>query len=143
MPPATIESNIATADLGARFKATTTVGASPAGASETVIGTLTIADFGFAAVTQGVIVNGWAAYTLGSTPSSCQLRIRQTNIGGTVVGNTGAMTGGHNTAGFLVADDVNGFDSGAGVGVYVLTLTVAGAGSASTVSALYLTAIII
>lgn len=141
--PATIESNIATVDLGARFKVTTTVGASPSGASETIIGTLTFTDFGFAGVTQGVQVHGWAAYTLGSTPTSCQLRIRQTNISGTVIADTGAMTGGHNTAGFLVADDVNGFDSGAGVGVYVLTLTVAGAGSASTVSKLYFDALII
>lgn len=144
MPVPPITQNSVGLDLTARMQLTTTVAASPAGASETIIATLTL-NPGPAAcsIQSGIMLNGWAAYTLGSTPTSCQLRIRQTNVAGTVVADTGAMTGGHNTAGFLVADDVNGFDSGAGAAVYVLTLTVAGAGSASAVSKLYLLATLI
>lgn len=129
-------------DLSPRFVFSSTVVASPAGASETIIASVAIPSG--IVVNAGVILNGWAAYTLGSTPTSCQLQIRQTNVSGTVKANTGAMTGGHNTAGFLVADDVNGFDTAPGDGqVYKLTLTVAGAGSASTVSAVYLAATVV
>jgi hypothetical protein len=137
--PVPIEQSSAGVDLSVR-RAIKTVsgGTSPSGASETIIATLTIPNFGNIPIVTGVELNGWAAYTLGSTPTSCQLQIRQTNVSGAVVGNTGAMTGGHNTAGFLVSDDVNGFDAGAGVATYVLTLTVAGAGSASTVSTCFL-----
>lgn len=130
------------ADLSSRFVFSTAVVASPSGASETIIGSVTIPSG--ITINTGVWVQGWAAYTLGSTPSSCQLRIRQTSVAGTVVADTGAMTGGHNTAGFLVADDVNGLDTAAAdAQIYKLTLTVAGAGSASTVSKLIVAAVII
>lgn len=131
-------------DMQARTQISTTVQNSPiAAAAETIICTLTLNRFADIAVQAGVLVNGWCAYTIGGTPTSAQLRVRQTNGSGTVVANTGAMTGGHNTAGFLVADDVNGFDSGAGVGTYVLTLQIAGGSSNTTISAAYLVATII
>ncbi len=130
-------------DLSPRIQATTTVAASPAAATETNIGTLTLAGFGDLNLATGVLLNGWAAYTLGTAAASTQLRIRQTNVTGTVKADSGAMTGGHNTAGLLVADDVNGFDAAPGVATYVLTLTVASATAASTVSACFLAATII
>lgn len=141
MPDPT-QSSARFADLSPRVVVSTSVVASPAGASETIIASVTIPSG--LVVNQSVILNGWAAYTLGSTPTSCQLRIRQTSVGGTVKADTGAMTGGHNTAGFLVADDVNGVDAAPADGqIYKLTLTVAGAGSASTVSACFLVALIV
>ena len=127
-------------DLSKRFPVTTTVGASPALAAETIIGTLTISSFADISVVSGIIVQGWAAYTVGTSGTAVQLRIRQTNVSGTVVVATGALT---RAAGNLAADDVNGFDSGAGVGTYVLTMQVTAGAAASTVSALYLGAIIV
>lgn len=140
--PDQVQSSLRFADLSSRFVFSTAVVASPAGASETIIGSVQLPSG--LTVNSGVIVGGWAAYTLGSTPTSCQLQIRQTNVSGTVKANTGAMTGGHNTAGFLVADDVNGVDTSPGdAQIYKLTLTVAGAGSASTVSSVLVFAIAI
>jgi len=127
-------------DLSKRFPVTTTVGASPALAAETIIGTLTIPSFADMAVVSGIIVQGWAAYTVGTSGSAVTFKIRQTNISGTVVVSSGALT---RAAGNLAADDVNGFDSGAGVGTYVLTMQVTAGAAASTVSALYLAAIVV
>jgi len=127
-------------DLTKRFQVTTTVGASPALAAETIIGTLTLTGFSDTAVVSGVIVSGWAAYTVGTSGTAVTLRIRQTNVSGTVVVSTGALT---RAAASLAADDVNGFDSGAGVGVYVLTMQVTAGAAASTVSALLLSAEIV
>lgn len=142
MPPLPIESNAATIDLTPRIVTTTTVGASPALAAETIIGTLTIPSFNILSVQSGVDLSAWAAFTIGTTGASARLRIRQTNVSGTIVADTGALTGGV-AAASLVAQDVEGFDSGAGVAVYVLTLTVASATAASTVSALKLRAVVV
>lgn len=119
-----------------------TVDASPAAGTETVIATLTIPSFGQLAVVSGIVLSGWAAFTVGTSGVSARLRIRQTNVSGTVKADTGALTGGI-AAGNLVAQDVEGFDSGAGVGVYVLTLTIGSGAAASTVSALTLRAIVL
>lgn len=127
-------------DLTKRFQVTTTVGASPALAAETIIGTLTLTGFSDTAVVSGVIVSGWAAYTVGTSGTAVTLRVRQTTVSGTVVCSTGALT---RAAASLAADDVNGFDSGAGVGVYVLTMQVTAGAAASTVSALLLSAEIV
>lgn len=143
MPTEPIRGTNLPLDLTPRIQVSTTVVASPAAAAETIIGSLTLANFGAITVVSGVLVNGWAAYTTGTAAASCQLRVRRSNVTGTVVADTGAMTGGHNSAGLLVGDDVNGFDSGAGVAVYVLTLQVASATAASTVSAVYLQATVI
>ena len=138
--PDPVVSSLRFADLTSRFVFSTTVVASPSGASEAIIGSVQLPSG--LTVNSGVIIGGWAAYTLGSTPTSCQLRVRQTNISGTVVADTGAMTAGHTTAASLAADDVNGVDTApADAQIYKLTLTVAGAGSASTVSKLLLFAI--
>lgn len=129
-------------DLQKRIAVYNTVDASPSAATETVIATLTIPGFSDTPVLKGAFVMGWAAYTVGTSGASVRLRIRQTNVSGTVVGDTGAMTGSQHGAGILSADDVNGFDT-APVAAYALTLTVASAAAASTVSSLVLAAVLI
>lgn len=138
--PEPITRNIWNDDLSARFPVTTTVVASPAAAAETIIASLAIPSFGDVNVMSAVILSGWAAYTVGTAGVSVQLRIRQTNVAGTVVGNSGALT---KTATSLYADDVNGTDATPGVATYVLTMQVASATAASTVSAAMLRAVVV
>jgi hypothetical protein len=127
-------------DLATRFQSTQTVGASPADNAETVIGTLTLANFGDIAVTNGIRLHGWAALTVGTSGTAVNLRVRETGVSGSIVVASGALTA---TAANLIAVSVVGKDAAPGVGVYVLTLTVTGGAAASTVSALHLGAIII
>jgi hypothetical protein len=129
-------------DLSKRIQVYKVVDASPALAAETIIATLTLSSFSDIAVVSGIRVSGWAAFTVGTSGTAVTMRIRQTNVAGTVVATTGALTGGV-AAAALMAQDVEGFDSGAGVGTYVLTLQVTAGSAASTVSALVLTATII
>ena len=129
-------------DLTPRQMIYTTVDASPSAGTETVIATLTIPNFSNISVVSGVRLSGWAAFTVGTSGVSAQLRIRQTNVSGTVKANTGVLTGGV-AAGNLLAQDVEGFDSGAGVGTYVLTLTIGSGAAASTVSSLLFQALVI
>ena len=129
-------------DLTKRIQVYTTVDASPSAATETVIATLTLASFADLSVLSGVRVSGWAAFTVGTSGANARLRIRQTNVSGTVVADSGALTGGI-AAGNLIAQDVEGFDSGAGASAYALTLQVGSGAAASTVSKLVLQAVII
>ena len=131
-------------DLSQRLQATTTVVASPAAAAETIIASLTIADD--LIIVKGILLSGWAAYTVGTSGTAVQLRIRQTNVSGTVVGNTGALTGSQHGAAILSADDVNGFDTTPVTlpgGIYVLTMQVTAGAAASTVSAVWLAALVL
>jgi len=129
-------------DLSARFKRTSTIVASPAAAAETIVASLTILDD--LVVAQGIRLDGWAAFTVGTAGVSTQWRIRRTNVAGTVVADTGALTGGV-AAAALLAQDISGFDTGPTLPgqVYVLTLQVASANAASTLSQVLLTAIIV
>lgn len=127
-------------DLLHRFQSTQTVGASPTNDAETVIGTLTLADFNDIQIVNGVRLHGWAAFTVGTSGTAVTLRIRQTSVSGTTVVSSGALTA---TAANLVTASVAAKDAAPGAGVYVLTLTVTGGAAASTVSALHLGAILI
>lgn len=129
-------------DLSARYFYSTTVAASPSGATETTIATLTVN--GDLAIGKGIRLTGWAAFTVGTSGTATNLRIRQTNTSGTVIAATGALTGGIAAAN-LVAQDVEGLDTGATLPgqVYVLTLTVTAGAAASTVSAVLLDAFVI
>lgn len=143
MPPVQpIETNAIVSDWSGRVVDTTTVVASPALAAETIIAQVSVPNFGGIAIVQKVYLQGWAAFTVGTTGSACTLRIRQTNVSGTVIATTGALTGGIAAAN-LVAQDVGGSDATPGVGVYVLTLQVTAATAASTVSAVQLLALIV
>jgi len=126
-------------DLSGRMVYSKTVAASPSGSAETTICTLTIP--GGLALASGVLLGGWAAYTVGTSGVSVNLKIRQTSTSGSTIVATGAAT---KTAGSLYADDVNGVDtSPPAAGVYVLTMTVASGAATSTVSAVILFAIVI
>lgn len=124
-------------DLSKRFAVSGVVVASPALAAETIIASITMA--GDVQIVAGVHVSGWAAFTIGTTGSAARLRLRQTNVAGTVVADTGALTGGVAAAG-LLAQDVEGFDAAAAQTgqVYVLTLQVTAATAVSTVSSVFL-----
>lgn len=134
MPAVPIGETSSGLDLSQRTPLTTTVAASPSAATETIIAQFTMP--GDIAVVRSVILNGWAAFTVGTSGTAVRLRIRQTNVSGTVVGDSGALTGGI-AAGNLVVENVMGVDaSPANTGqVYCLTLTVTAGAAASTVSA--------
>lgn len=124
-------------DLSPRFAISTTVVASPALAAETIIGSVTLPKG--LAINLGVLVVAFAAYTVGTSGVSVDLKLRQTNISGTVVGDTGATT---DTAAHLNSRSVWGLDTAAADGqVYKLTMQVASGAAASTVSAIMLVAI--
>lgn len=129
-------------DLSKRIVQSSTVAASPSAASETTICTLTVSSN--LAVVSGIMLWGWAAFTVGTSGTACNLKIRQTNTSGTTLGATGATTGGISATN-LVDMNVQGFDTAAVLPgqVYVLTLTVTGGAAASTVSACQLFALVL
>lgn len=143
MPVQPIEVSAAVADWSARVVDTTTVQNSPiAAAAETIIATVAIPNFGVTAITQKIYLQGWAAFTVGGSGTAATLRVRQTNVAGTVVATTGALTGGI-AAAALVAQDVCGSDATPGVGTYVLTLQITNGATNTTISAVQLLAIIV
>ena len=92
----------------------------------------------------GVILFGWAAYTVGTNGTAVQLQIRQTSVGGASVAASGALTGSQHGAAILSADDVGGFDTApVGSQIYKLTMQVTAGSATSTVSAVQLVAIAI
>lgn len=129
-------------DLSTRIVDTTTVAGSPATNEEKVVATLAIPDYASLVVVQRIYLAGWAAFTVGTSGTAVRLRIRQTNVTGTVVSDTGALTGGI-AAAALVAQDVSGSDATPGVGTYVLTLQVTAGAAASAVSAVQLLALVV
>ena len=141
--PQPIAQSITNHDLTSRFQRTSTVAASPADATETVIATLNLANFGDVALLSGVELSGFAAFTIGTSGTAGNLKIRQTNVSGTTVVATGVINAGVWAATQLTELYVAGFDAAPGVGTYVLTLTVANGAAASTVSACTLRAILI
>lgn len=142
MPVAPIQYSAPGLDLSARVVDTVAVVASPALAAETIIASLTLPNFGAIQVVQRVYLDGWCAFTVGTSGTAVTLKIRQTNVSGTTIASTGALTGGIAAAG-LVAQDIAGSDATPGVGVYVLTLQVTAGSAASTVSAVSLRAIVV
>jgi hypothetical protein len=141
MPPQPFEFAANLFDLSPRFAASTVVVGSPALAAETIVASVTVP--GGLSYASGVIVSGWCAFAVGTSGTAVQLRIRQTTVAGTVVANSGALTGGV-AAAALLAQDVQGFDAApADSQVYKMTLQVTAGSAASTVSAVLLYAIAI
>jgi hypothetical protein len=142
VPAVPIQETAAGIDLQSRIPLSTTVVASPTDATETIIASITLT--GDVAVQRSVIIRGFAAFTVGTSGTAVRLRIRQTNVSGTVKGDTGALTGGV-SAGNLVVENVVGVDAApSNTGqVYVLTLQVTAGAAASTVSAVELDAIVV
>lgn len=138
MSPAPISIDASHIDLSQRLFQSVVVAASPAAAAETTICTVTLS--GDLAITRGVFLFGWAAYTVGTSGTSGNLRIRRTDTSGTVQAATGAL---NQAAGSLFAPSVLGVDlsSPPATQVYVLTLTIAAGAATSTVSAVALVAL--
>jgi hypothetical protein len=128
-------------DFTPRFVHSSTVVASPSGASETIIASITLPDD--ASPVQGIELIAFAALTIGTSGTSGNLKIRQTDASGATIAATGAVTAGVWAATQLAELYVAGFDTGPTLPgqVYVATLTIANGGAASTVSALYLRAL--
>jgi hypothetical protein len=139
-PSGAILTNGGHVDLSSRFQQTTTVVASPAGATETIIASLTISSN--LTINSGIRLRGWAAFTVGTNGTTYELKIRRTNTSGATQADTGAIG---TSATSLVANSVVGNDTGATLPgqVYVLTLTVANGSAASTVSAVSLEAVVV
>ena len=143
MPIQPLESSALTADWSPRIIDTTTVQGSPiAAAAETIIATVNIPNFGGVAIVQKVYLQGWAAFTVGGSGTAATLRIRQTNVSGTVVVSTGALTAGI-AAAALAAQDVSGSDATPGVATYVLTLQITSGATNTTISAVQLLALVV
>lgn len=142
MPAVPIVETSAGIDLSQRVPVSTTVVASPSAATETIIGQVQLT--GDVAVQRSVIVRGWAAFTVGASGTAVRLRIRKDNVSGTVIGDTGALTGGV-AAGNLVQENVAGTDTApSNTGqIYCLTLTVTAGAAASTVSAVEVDGIVV
>ena len=140
MPADPIRITSSGVDLSDRFAASTTVVASPAAAAETIIASLTLG--ANLSTKLGVLLTGWAAYTVGTNGTAVQLKLRQTNVSGTTVAATGALTGSQHGAAILSADDIQGLDTAPVFPgqVYVLTMQVTAGAAASTVSAVFLAA---
>jgi len=136
--PVPLEVTAAAIDLGQRFDRSVAVVASPAAAAETIVATLTVNTD--ESIVEGIQLSGWAAYTVGTSGTAVTLRIRQTNVSGTVIASSGALT---RAAASLQADKVEGFDTAPALTgqVYVLTMQVTAGAAASTVSAVNLSAI--
>jgi|ERR1051326_692943 hypothetical protein len=128
-------------DQSPRFVASATVVASPAAAAETIIGSVAIPSLLDLPIASGVLIFGWAAYTVGTSGTTVQFRIRQTSVGGTLVtgADSGAVTA---SAGNLREQSCVGYDlAPVAGGIYKLTMQVANGAAASTVSAMTLIAI--
>lgn len=137
--PDPVSQNARYLDLSTRFVASVAVVASPTAAAETIVASVALPSG--INIGQGVQLQGWVAYTVGTAGTAVQLRIRQTSVSGTVVANSGALTGSQHGAGILSADDINGFDTAPGdAQIYKLTMQVTAATAASTVSAVFLSA---
>lgn len=136
-------------DLSPRFKSSSTIVGSPALAAETVVCQITGLD-GFLGAMAGVFLSGVCSFTVGTSGTAIRLRIRQgTTAGsGTVVADTGALTGGV-AAAALLSQDLQGFDVGVSGGgaiaatSYHLSLQVTGGAAASTVSQTNLIALVV
>jgi hypothetical protein len=138
--PEAIKYGAASIDLSERVFRTGAVVASPAAAAETIVASLTIA--ADLAVMEGILLAGFGAYTVGTAGVSVNLRIRRTNVTGTIIKATGAMT---RAAAALDSDTLVTFDTGPSLPnqVYVLTATVASASAETTFSAVELIAVVV
>lgn len=126
-------------NLTSRVVSSKAVVGSPSAGTETIVCSVTlplnVQTF------QSVELVGWAAFTVGTSGISAELKIRQTDTSGTVIADSGATT---QVAANLGAFSIMGLDAAPAAGqVYKLTLTVGSGAAASTVSAVYLRALIV
>ena len=127
-------------DLSPRYKYTTTVVGSPQTNEEATIASLTITED--LAVALGVELVAWCAFTVGTSGDGCNLKIHHTNSSGATLAATGLVTA---TATNLMSLSAHGVDTAPVLPgqIYIATLTVHAGAAASTVSAVYLRALVI
>lgn len=127
-------------DLSGRYLESHAVAGSPAAAVETTICTLTIPRG--IAINKGVFLDAVTAFTVGTSGTAGNLRIRQTDTAGAVIYSSGAVG---MAAAALVNMSAQGIDaSPSSTGqVYVVTLTITAGAATSTVSAVSLFAIVV
>lgn len=121
--------------MSGRFQSSSAIVGSPAAAAETIVCLLPALN-GDAATVLGVFLSGVVSFTVGTNGTAIRVRIRQgsTAGAGTVVADTGAITGGV-TAANLLSQDLQGFDTAPPTSlVWHLSLQVTGGSAASTVS---------
>ena len=143
--PYNFDQNVQDHDLSPRFKSSSAIVGSPALAAETIVCQVTGLDSA-----SGVFLSGVISFTVGTSGTAVRIRIRQgTTVGaGTVVADTGALTGGV-AAAALLSQDLQGFDSGVSGGAaiavtsYHLSLQVTAGSAASTVSQTNLVALVV
>jgi hypothetical protein len=138
--PQPIRSSAVALDLSPRIAVSKVVAGSPAAAAETIIASVTIPSFGDLSVVSGILLTGWAAFTVGTSGATARARIKQTDASGSAVVDTGLLTV---TAGNLMTISAHGFDAAPGVATYALTLIIGSGAAASTVSAVLLSAIVV
>lgn len=137
-----------TLDLGPRVISSNAIVGSPALAAETIVAQIVGID-GQLSVSVGVFLSAALSFTVGATGTAIRVRIRQgAAVGaGTVVADTGAITGGV-AAAALLSQDIQGFDTAASGGAavaatsYHVSLQVTGGSSASTVSSANIVALV-
>src|SRR5437588_720525 len=141
MPLEPITRTVRGDDFTPRFVRSTTVVASPVDNSETIIASITLPDN--ASPVLGVELIAFAAFTIGTSGSAGNLKIRRTDASGTTIVATGLVNVGVWAATQLTELYAAGFDTGPTLPgqVYVATLTITAGAAASTVSAVYLRAL--
>lgn len=135
-------------DKSPRSYQSSTIVGSPSANAETVVCQITGID-GQLPVAAFVFLSGVVSFTVGTSGASIRLRIRTGTAAGagTVIADTGAVTGGVSATN-LLSQDLQGCDTtstgGAAIGTtsYCLTLTVGSGAAASTVSQTNLIALV-
>lgn len=136
-----IKTSATVLDMSPRFAQSSAVAGSPALAAITSICAVTVPAFGNLTVVTGVQLEGWCAFTVGTSGVTALLQIRQTGVAGAIIAATGLLTV---TATNLVTFAVQGIDTAPLVaGVWVLALTIGSGAAVSTVSSAQLTATVI
>jgi hypothetical protein len=138
--PDPIERSASTLDMSRRFLETHAVVGSPALAAETTVASLTIPDD--LVITEGIFLEAWCAFTVGTSGTGANLKIHHTNAAGATIAATGLVTV---TAANLMTLSAQGIDAVAVLPgqIYIVTLTVAAGAAVSTVSAVSLFATIV
>jgi hypothetical protein len=138
-----------TLDLSPRFYTSSTIVGSPALAAETLVAQITGID-GQLSIAVGVWLSAALSFTVGTSGTAIRVRIRQgTTAGaGTVVADTGALTGGVAATNLLSQDiqNVDATQAAGSVGTvtsYHVSLQVTAGAAASTVSQANIIALVV
>ena len=147
--PLPITGNVQGLDFSARVAVSSTVVGSPSAAAETVVCQITTIPANLPVVS-GVFLSGVLSFTVGTSGTAIRVRIRTgiTAGAGTVIADSGALTGGVAAAN-LLSQDLQGFDTTVtggnvpGTTSYCLTLQVTAGSAVSTVSQTNLLALVL